>query len=213
VIQVVSWFCAEHCGSIVAAGRREERRSPALSAAEEIIALICRPVKYYSRMTTEARSCLCAASLAMRAADWREMEVGLLAANEEGWSAANHEYFRDYLANGRSLGRGNLFIYTLPTSALGEVAIALKLTGPTLHISEDTRPIAGMIRQAEQMLADGEAQGMLVLWSDTQAAVCLAICGGEEAGEWAKLPEAAPLELANHLRGKVAAAGQVQPQA
>ena len=87
----------------------------------------------------------------------------------------------------------------LPTSALGEVAIALKLRGPTLHIADDTQPIAEMIRHGEQMVGDGEADGMLALWSDTDAAVCLAI-DGQEGQSWLRLPQCSPLELANHLR-------------
>jgi len=203
VIQAVAWFCKEHCGSLTRAGAAVDRKPPAFSAADDVIALVGKPVKYYSRMTAEARSCLCAASLAMQAANWPEMEVGLLAAHESAWRTANEEYFRDYLANGRSLGRGNLFIYTLPTSALGEVAIALKLTGPTLHIGQDEQPIAGLIRHGEQMVGDGETGGMLALWSDNQAAVCLAIDGGGAGGEatdWPRLPQCSPMELANHLR-------------
>jgi hypothetical protein len=199
VIQAVAWFCDEHCGSVAPDGCHVQEERPAM---EEVIARIGRPIKYYSRMTAEARASLCAASLAMRAANWREIEIGLLAANEGAWWAANEEYFRDYLANGRSLGRGNLFIYTLPTSALGEVAIALKLTGPTLHIGEDKQPIAGLVHHAQQMVNDGEAAGMLALWSDNRAAVCLAIGGHEDAEGWPALPECSPLELANHLRAR-----------
>ena len=199
MIQAVAWFCEEHCGSLTREGAVTQRKSPSFSAADEVMALIGSPVKYYSRMTAEARSCLCAASLAIRAVHWPGKEIGLLAANEKAWRTANEEYFRDYLANGRSLGRGNLFIYTLPTSALGEVAIALKLRGPTLHIADDAQPIAGMIRHAEQMVGDGEAEGILALWSDAEAAVCLAI-DGREGQSWLRLPQCSPLELANHLR-------------
>jgi hypothetical protein len=199
VIQAVAWFCAEHCGSLARGGAALRKKAPALSVTEEVTALIGQPVKYYARMTNEARSCLCGAKLAIQAAGWRAIEIGLLAASEKAWGMAEEEYFRDYLANGRSLGRGNLFIYTLPTSALGEVAIALKLTGPTLHISDDVGPIAGMIRHGEQMVGDGEAGGMLALWSDDQAAVCLAI-DGRDGQDWLKLPECSPMELANHLR-------------
>ena len=82
---------------------------------------------------------------------------------------------------GRTLGRGNLFIYTLATSALGEVAIGLSLTGPSMFIQDDARPVTAMLRHGEQMVADGEAGGMLALWSDSSAAVCLAIAAGAVA--------------------------------
>ena len=103
------------------------------------------------------------------------------------------------MANGRTLGRGNLFIYTLPTSALGEVAIALSLTGPCMFIHEGDDPVASLGRIGGQIISDGEASGMLGLWSDSEAAVCLLIEPG--AIESNQLPPpASPLHLCRKLR-------------
>ena len=147
------------------------------SEAADLAALAGRPIKYLQRFTEEARHCVCAASLVLK--EDASGEIGLLAAGVDRTLAANLYYFRDYVANGRSLGRGNLFLYTLPTSVLGEVAVALTLTGPCLFIHNPADPIGQAVRQAEQMIADGEADQMLVIWSDANAAVCLSVQTGE----------------------------------
>lgn len=205
MIRAITWFCGEDRGVYSPLDRSSEEKSPSFSSSAEVPALIGRPVKYYARMTAETRCCLCAASLAIKAAKWDSAseEIGLLCAGSEGGLRANEEYFRDYVANGRTLGRGNLFIYTLPTSALGEVAIALSLTGPCLFIDDGIDPVASLAKHAEQMIFDGEAGGMLCLWSAGDAAVCVAV-GPGEAAEF-PLPAIAksPLLMCRVLREQV----------
>ena len=90
-------------------------------------------LKNFGRMPTETRASITAATLAQGAAEWnlsRSTEIGCLAASPDSSLRANRDYFFDYITAGRSLGRGNLFIYTLPTSTLGEIAIALNSSAP-----------------------------------------------------------------------------------
>jgi hypothetical protein len=203
VIRAVAWFCAEHHGVFAPRGKSWERPSPRLSVSANALELIGRPVNYFPRMTTEARFCLCAASMALKTTRWQESpdaEIGIISAGSDGCLAANQEYFRDYIACGRTLGRGNLFIYTLPTSVLGEVAIVLSLAGPSLFIHDDVHPLAALARHAERIVADGEASGMLALWSDRKAAVCMAVDAGTGNENISKLlanSEANPLQLAS----------------
>jgi hypothetical protein len=206
VIRGVTWFCAEHYGVSVPGQRSWEKPSPALSAQAEILALIDRPVKHYGRMTAESRFCLCAASLALRAMSASEsgdQEVGLISASFDGCLEANQKYFGDYVDCGRTLGRGNLFIYTLPTSALGEIAIALELTGPCLFVQDDTVPLSSLVTHAQHVVADGEADQMLALWSDTQAVLCMVVDGLEGNDPiFAELSksETSPLQLAGRFQ-------------
>jgi 3-oxoacyl-[acyl-carrier-protein] synthase II len=145
-------------------------------SSEDITRLIGKPIKYLSRMTSEARCCLVAAAKALKAANLDSAgEIGLLAAGEQCFLDADLDYFDDYLASGRSMGRGNLFIYTLPTSAASEVAIALHLTGPALFMQNDSAQVQGLIESAGQLLTDNEAQAVLALWSGPGVAVCFAI--------------------------------------
>jgi 3-oxoacyl-[acyl-carrier-protein] synthase II len=145
-------------------------------SSDDITALVGKPVKYLSRMTPETRCCLVAACKALHASNLdRDAEIGIVAAGERGFLQADLEYFRDYVACGQSMGRGNLFIYTLPTSAASEVAIALGLKGPALYAQSDLAPVKSLISLAGQMLADGDAQAVLAIWSGIKAAVCFAV--------------------------------------
>ena len=55
--------------------------------------------------------------------------------------AADISYFRDFISFGETAGRANLFVYTLPTSPLGEASVHFGLTGPLLFI--DSLPSSG----------------------------------------------------------------------
>jgi 3-oxoacyl-(acyl-carrier-protein) synthase len=132
-------------------------------------------------MTEETRAALAAASLVMRLLEWRAMEnVGIISCEFSGWLSADERYFRDYIAQGRTLGRANHFIYTLPTSALSEVAIALRLNGPTLHLHGDDSPRRGMVEAAIAMVQNGEAAGMLCVCSEGPKTLCIAVGFGDE---------------------------------
>jgi 3-oxoacyl-[acyl-carrier-protein] synthase II len=158
------------------------QKSPELSATKEMLDLIGQSPKYFARMTAEARRFLVTAGLAIQSAGWKQTaDIGILAAGYTGWLAGSAEYFRDYVAQGRSLGRANLFIYTLPTSAPSEVAVALGLTGPTLHLQHSDHPAAYLIREAIAIVQNQEAAGVLCLWGDEQSAVCVAVGNGSAA--------------------------------
>jgi hypothetical protein len=202
MIRSIAWSTPNHYGVLVPGGESYARPAP---TPDEIIAVVGRPVKYFSRMTRETRSCLCAASVALRAISPLPdfTEIGVVSAGAEACIKADEDYFRDYVSSGRSMGRGNLFIYTLPTSTLGEVAIALSLTGPAMYLHADHSPLASLMRQADQLIADGEAGIMLALWSDSEAAVCVTIEAGEAQSPPIALRELPPLQLANQLRDKV----------
>jgi hypothetical protein len=206
MIQAIAWLDAEHGGVWTPDGKRA-RRERAPTAGEEVAALVGRPVKNLSRMTVEAQRCVGAVGLALQGAGWLENagrgEFGILAAGFEGCLTADREYFGDYVASGRKMGRASLFVYTLPTSAACAVSMALALTGPVLHVHEEAHTLEALARHAGQMAADGEAEGMLALWSDARAAICLAVGAGEEIGYPAVLrasPDASPWQMALDLQ-------------
>lgn len=204
MIRACSWCSAENCGVITADGATDQFREPAPLFNEDLSKLVGRPIRNLSRMTSECRACLCAAALALKTCGWLEnssLEIGLVGAGYEACLIADQNYFRDYVASGRSLGRGNLFIYTLPSSTLGEVAIALTLTGPGLHIHAERDPLGTLVQQAEQFVADGEAEAMLALWSDSTSAICLAIDRGPEDGLVVPT-EADPTSLARRIASR-----------
>jgi hypothetical protein len=191
MIYAAGWFAQQSYGAVGLSGKPWNKPSPDLSRTNEVLRVVERPVKYLSRMRMETRATLCAAALAMRAADWSGGEIGLISTHASGVVEANEDYFRDYVATGRTLGRGNLFIYTLPTSTLGEVAIALSLTGPSMFMKHDVDATAAMIRDAEQMIVDGEAKGMLGIIGNKYGATCLAIAAGTGGLNFSELFQAA----------------------
>ncbi len=70
------------------------------------------------------------------------------------------------------MGRGNLFIYTLPTSAIAEVSIHFGVTGPSLFIEADVAPFERLLAEASQMLEKAETETAALLWQDKQYTLC-----------------------------------------
>lgn len=62
---------------------------------------------------------------------------GIIGVNNTGAVDADYNYFNDYFSNGRSLGRGNLFVYTLSSSILSVVSISLGIKGPIIYSLKD----------------------------------------------------------------------------
>jgi hypothetical protein len=182
VIRAAAWYSGEHYGVFAPSGRSWQKPSPPSSATADMLSIIDRQVKYFGRLTTESRFGLCAASIALREAHGQPSdgrEIGIISSSSDASLRDNQEYFRDYVDAGRSLGRGNLFIYTLPTSVAGEIAIALLLTGPCMFVHAEKLPLMSLIRNGERIVADGEAEGMICLWSEPDAALAFAIDSGE----------------------------------
>jgi 3-oxoacyl-(acyl-carrier-protein) synthase len=212
MIHAAAWYCPQHCGFVLRDGRGRGRPAPDSTRFDYVASIVKRPVPNYSRMTAEDRYALCAASLALEAAPWHpgdEQVIGVFAAGFAGCIDADSRYFADYVTHGRSAGRGGLFIYTLPTSVAGEVAIVLQLRGPVLHWHADVRPVTALVDCARRTLADGQAVGMLALWSDPEAAVCLAVDADERVSPdmtpapWPVALDVPPRELADALAASV----------
>jgi 3-oxoacyl-[acyl-carrier-protein] synthase II len=84
--------------------------------------------------------------------------IGIIATGPDGSAAANVAYFADYVRNGRTLGRGQLFAATLATSVAADCAIACRLRGPLLYLSDERRARDA----ADAFLADGLADAFVL---------------------------------------------------
>ncbi|MBN1864480.1 MAG: hypothetical protein JW808_06230 [Victivallales bacterium] len=62
-----------------------------------------------------------------------------------GCMSSDLKYYRDFLDFGGTAGRANLFLYTLPTSPLGEASVHFGLTGPLVFISDPGRPLGALL--------------------------------------------------------------------
>lgn len=145
------------------------------------------PPKNLGRFSAEARLAYRAVERALRAAGLdpvrdSALRVGAIACGPAGSDAANREYFSDYVKSGRTLARGQLFVYTLPTSVAAECAIACRLTGPLAYVADSAGSPAAARRAARGWLADGSADAVVVLAS-TPAEARAFVVAGETLGE------------------------------
>ena len=107
----------------------------------------------------------------------KKQNIGILGMSPDGAFASNLAYFKDYVEAGRKLGRGNLFIYTLPSSPLAEAAIHFGLQGPLLYIKSAEKPKERLLAQAQLMIQNKEAQEMLAVDFSSTEVICHFISG------------------------------------
>jgi 3-oxoacyl-[acyl-carrier-protein] synthase II len=161
------------------------------------------PPKNFARFDIPSRVTCCACALTLRdaglspAADASAV-VGMVATNESGCTETNQAYFLDYVQAGRTLARGNLFIYTLPTSPLAEAAIHFGLRGPSLYWGGPAgrgygAALAEAVERAAACVAAGEAAAMLAVSADARGGLGLAL--GPAAGAGPFLAAASALAL------------------
>jgi hypothetical protein len=135
--------------------------------------------KNAARFNPPARHACCALGLALADAGIRppprsKLRIGLIGTGARGCLDANAAYFSDYVAAGRTLGRGALFIYTLPSTPLAEGAIHFGLTGPLLHVAGEHHNVREALRVAASLIPCAP-DGMAALCADETGAVCVLI--------------------------------------
>jgi 3-oxoacyl-[acyl-carrier-protein] synthase II len=161
----VGWLTAKGYGTVNSAKEHLFAPDETLSAAAKT-GLFDRPVKNFGRLDRLSRITLAAVSLALKDAGIAsspdcKQPIGLVGGNDEGSLETDTAYFRDFLENGRKLARANLFIYTLPSSPLGEAAIHFGLTGPLLYSSGTALSAVSIMTTAAEMVSGGESSLML----------------------------------------------------
>lgn len=144
------------------------------------------PVKNHGRFDPVSKMTCSAVALALmdaaiEYAPGRKQDIGIVGTNGAGSLRSDIEYFRDYLDSGRTLSRGNLFIYTLPSSPLGEAAIHFGLLGPLLYVAGTANSLSMALDAARDMLLAGESPIMLAGRADADDAVYLVLDAGTGA--------------------------------
>ncbi|MCP4176374.1 MAG: hypothetical protein GY756_01245 [bacterium] len=102
----------------------------------------------------------------------KKENIGVIGADIIAAGEDNEKYFTDYIESGRSLGRGNMFVYTLPSTPLGEVAIVNKLTGPVIYYNFIDKPMKNLMKQSEILLLDDQYEGITILFNDETGKIC-----------------------------------------
>lgn len=182
IITGIGWLAAGEYGCI---GRGERSRlESGLNDAGSRKGLFARPFRNFGRLDPLSRMTVAGISLALRdgavgCSPERKQDIGIIGTSSEGSLATDLRFFRDYVESGRKMARGGLFIYTLPSSPLGEAAIHFGLLGPLLYAGGGQNSFGEAIGMAERMLLREGSEAMLAGISGEDAAVyCLLTKGG-----------------------------------
>ncbi len=87
--------------------------------------------------------------------------MGIALGTSSGCLTPDLEFQRELETKGAALGGPSLFVYTLPTAPLGEVAIALGANGPGFTVDAGTASAFTAVALAAQEVAAGRAPAML----------------------------------------------------
>ncbi len=66
-----------------------------------------------------------------------KLQIQIIFSNPEGPITSDIKYYNDFLEFEETAGRANLFVYTLPTSPLGEASVHFGLTGNIVYLTSD----------------------------------------------------------------------------
>ena len=147
--------------------------------------LFAYPVKGFGRFDRVSQMTCCVVALAFHDAGMscspnQKQDIGILGTNSEGCLQSNLDYFNDFVRNGRTLGRANYFVYTLPSSPMSEAAIHFQCQGPLLYMRYPREPVASLLRQADRMILRRESTAMLVVSASEEAAQCFALRSADD---------------------------------
>lgn len=180
VIAGMGWVTQNEFGGVLRKHRRQCADTKSLHSCLQQDSILLFPIKNFGRFDVVSKRTCGAVALALFDAGLRyssrsKLDMGILGTNSMGCHQSNVRYFKDYVDSGRVLGRGNLFIYTLPSSPLAEAAIHFGLQGPLLYLQASKDRTATVLRQAGSMIAAGEAAGMLAVVADEQEALAFVL--------------------------------------
>ena len=131
--------------------------------------------KRWPRYSPGMRACWFAVGSVLAEAGFNPERIGCVACGTNGSHAENRAYFADYLEGGRKLGRGALFIQTLPTAVAAECALHFGLGGPLLYAIAEDGQMDDALALAEACLAQDGVEMMLVLRHNMRNASCMAM--------------------------------------
>jgi hypothetical protein len=168
---------------------------------------IATPFQNFGRFDENSRLVCLGVALALQDAgissvNAEKRDAGLLVSSTDGATNSNLVYFRDYVKGGRKLGRGNLFIYTLPTSPAAEAAIHFGLTGPLLYLGQSTVAPDAALLDSVAMIRDGLTDAMLCVLLKDAAVICAVVESKPLPGQLSMTIEKAVCLIDQRLRGR-----------
>ena len=159
----LGWISEEGYGCVRKSVKTYQLHS-AISNKREIFLY---PFENFGRLDAASKMTCCAVSLALKDTGLtyplhRKPDIGIAGTNSSGCLSSDVRYFKDYLDHGRTLARGNLFIYTIPSSPVSEAAIHFGLQGPLFYMTGPESPLAGLVDMAAEIICLDEASMMLI---------------------------------------------------
>ena len=180
-VRGIGWLTQDEYGCVVKRQRLSYGEAPGPDALAKK-GIFAYPVKNFGRFDRVSRMTCFGVALALSDAGigysaTRKQDIGIIGTNAEGSLRSDREYYRDYINSGRTLSRGNLFIYTLPSSPVGEAAIHFGFLGPLLYAAGEENSLVPLLDTAEEMILAGEAPVMVAGKAEEDHAVFLVLDG------------------------------------
>ena len=187
IVSGIGWISKQKYGCVKRKIRKDYTDIKSLHLKLQNESTFLYPVKNFGRFDTTSKMACCVGALALHDAGIKysekyKQDIGIIGTNTNGCLKSNLNYFKDYVQTGRKLARGNLFIYTLPSSPLSEAAIHFGFQGPLFYIgfpqkqkqirANDRSPL---LQYAEGMISRKEASAILAMKVDEKKAVCFVI--------------------------------------
>jgi len=98
-----------------------------------------KPFKNFGRLDDMSKAVCTAVAFALKGVNLypqaEKQPISIYFNSKEGSLKSDTSYFKDFVDFGETAGRANLFLYTLPTSPLGEASVHFGLTGDVAYLS------------------------------------------------------------------------------
>lgn len=121
-------------------------------AKPEKSAIFSKEFKNFGRLDKMSKAVCTAVAFALKGAGLYPHEekqpISLFFNNKTGCAESDKAFFEDFVEFGETAGRANLFLYTLPTSPLGEASVHFGLTGDIAYFATSDRPLPELLEAA-----------------------------------------------------------------
>jgi hypothetical protein len=186
VIAGIGWITTTEYGCVMKRLRRSYSDMGSLRSELQEGSVLSYPVKGFGKYDPVSKMTCCVSALALHDAGMsysasQKQDIGILGTNSDGCLQSNLDFFRDFVANGRTLGRAKFFVYTLPSIPVAEAAIHFKCRGPLLYMGFPEKRVPSLLRQSDRMILRGESAAMLAVSASEKDALCFVLRGEQEA--------------------------------